>query len=142
MADPALASITVWDLNNAASLLAIAGEVVAGELATAQGDLEAGIQHLETGLLLESKLTYDEPPTWHSPVRLNLGAALLQADRPADAERVYREDLEIYPDNGWALIGLQQSLEAQGKDREAEEVARRFTKAWQNADLSLTASRL
>jgi len=142
LADPALAAITVWDLNNAASLLAIAGEVVAGELATARGDFETGIQHLETGVILESELTYDEPPTWHSPVRLNLGAALLQANRPADAERVYREDLEVFPDNGWALIGLQQSLEAQGKTEEAKEVAQRFAEAWKNADLSLTASRL
>jgi len=142
LADPALASITVWDLNAAASLLTIAGEVVAGELATAQGDLDSGIQHLETGVMLESELTYDEPPTWHSPVRLNLGAVLLQANRAAEAERVYREDLQIFPENGWALIGLQQSLEAQGKDREAEAAAQRFTKAWQNADLVLTASRL
>ena len=142
LADPALASITVWDLNDAASLLTIAGEVVAGELATAQGDLDSGIQHLETGVMLESELTYDEPPTWHSPVRLNLGAVLLQANRAAEAERVYREDLQIFPENGWALIGLQQSLEAQGKDREAEAAAQRFTKAWQNADLVLTASRL
>lgn len=111
-------------------------------MAPAQGDLEAGIQHLETGVILGSELTYDEPPTWHSPFRLNLGAALLQTDRPADAERVYREDLEIYPDNGWALIGLQQILEARNRDGEAQQVAQRFAKAWQHADLSLTGSRL
>jgi tetratricopeptide (TPR) repeat protein len=142
LAEPSLASITVWDLNDALSLLTIARHVTAGELAVAQGDLEAGIRHLEAGVALESHLTYDEPPTWHAPVRLNLGAALLQADRPTDAERVYREDLAIFPENGWALIGLQQSLEAQGKDQEAEDVARRFALAWQHADLTLVASRL
>ncbi len=142
LADPSLASITVWDLNDAASLLAIAKEVVAGELATARGDLEIGIRHLEAGVELESKLNYDEPPTWHAPVRLNLGAVLLQANRPAEAERIYREDLEIYPDNGWALIGLQQSLEAQGKNLQAKEVEQLYAKAWQHADLKLTSSRL
>ena len=142
LADPSLASITVWDLNDAASLLAIAREVVAGELAAARGDLETGIELLEAGVTLESELAYDEPPTWHSPVRLNLGATLLQANRPAEAERIYREDLETYPDNGWALIGLQQSLEAQGKNLEAKEVAQRYAKAWQHADLKLTSSRL
>lgn len=142
LADPSLASITVWDLNGAASLLAIAKEVVVGELATARGDLEIGIRHLEAGVELESKLNYDEPPTWHAPVRLNLGAVLLQANRPAEAERVYREDLEIYPDNGWALIGLQQSLEAQGKNLQAREVEQLYAKAWQHADLKLTSSRL
>ena len=56
---------------------------------------------------------------WYQPVRLTLGTVYLTADRPADAERVYREDLEIFPENGWALFGLQQSLAAQGKSAEA-----------------------
>ena len=43
-----------------------------------------------------------------------LGALLLEAGRPADAERVYRKDLERFRENGWSLFGLMKSLEAQG----------------------------
>jgi tetratricopeptide (TPR) repeat protein len=74
-------------------------------------------------------------------VRHNLGAVLLEAGRPAAAEKVYRADLARFPDNGWSLFGLAQSLRAQGKTREADEVQRRFDKAWRNADIEITASR-
>ncbi len=75
-------------------------------------------------------------------MRLNLGAVLLAAGRPAEAEKVYREDLETFPDNGWALFGLEQSLEAQGKTDEAQAVAAQFKEAWQHADIELASSRL
>ena len=48
-----------------------------------------------------------------------LGWALLQANQPGKAETVYREDLRRYPGNGWGLLGLSQSLAAQGKTKEA-----------------------
>ena len=71
-----------------------------------------------------------EPPTWHYPVRQHLGAVLLAAGRPADAERVYRADLEQWPENGWSLLGLKQALEAQGKTPDAAAAQQRFEKAW------------
>jgi hypothetical protein len=54
---------------------------------------------------------------------------------------VYREDLKRFPENGWSLFGLAAALKAQGKTAEAEEVDRRFAKAWSAADVKLTASR-
>jgi tetratricopeptide (TPR) repeat protein len=141
-ADPELELVTVWDLNTTDNLIAIAREVLSGEIAAAQGDYETAIGHLEAGVEIEDVLVYDEPPTWHAPVRLNLGAVLLAAGRPAEAEKIYREDLEIFPDNGWALFGLEQSLEAQGKTDEAIAVAGQFKKAWQHADIELASSRL
>jgi predicted Zn-dependent protease len=74
-------------------------------------------------------------------VRHSLGAVLLQAKRPADAERVYRLDLTQHPHNGWALFGLKQSLDAQQKTKEAEAAEADFRKAWARADITLTASR-
>jgi len=73
-------------------------------------------------------------------VRQFLGTIYLNADRAADAERVYREDLDLFPDNGWSLFGLQQSLAAQGRSNEAEEIGQRFASAWRYADVDLTAS--
>ncbi|MBD3886344.1 hypothetical protein IFO70_32150 [Phormidium tenue FACHB-886] len=141
-ANPALEEVTIWDINTTAHLLQIGSEVLAGELAAKQGNFEAAIAHLQKGVELEDSLNYDEPAPWYSPVRQTLGAVLLQADRPAEAEQVYREDLATYPENGWSLYGLAQSLRAQGKTQEAQQVQARFEQAWQYADTSIAASRL
>ena len=60
---------------------------------------------------------------------------------PASAEQVYRADLNHFPENGWSLYGLAQSLHAQNKSDEAAAVQERFAQAWQHADVTLTASR-
>jgi hypothetical protein len=75
-------------------------------------------------------------------VRHSLGAVLLEAGRPADAERMYRNDLDIFPENGWSLFGLKKSLEMQNKKTEIEQVEARLEKAWAWLDIKLTASRL
>ena len=139
--DPRLEGVTIWDLNTAAHLLDIASEVLAGEVSAARSDWDKAIEHLEYGVELEDRLNYDEPPPWHAPVRQNLGAVLLAAGRPADAERVYLEDLERLPENGWSLFGLVQALEAQGKNSDLEPTRSRLAAAWANADVELSSSR-
>ncbi|MBW2507455.1 MAG: hypothetical protein JRE81_02385, partial [Deltaproteobacteria bacterium] len=52
-----------------------------------------------------------------------------------------REDLARFPDNGWSLFGLAQSLRAQGKTQEAAEAQRQFENAWRYADVEIAASR-
>jgi tetratricopeptide (TPR) repeat protein len=138
-ANPALEGVAI-DINRATHLLQIATEVLAGELAAKQGDYQQAIAHLQTGVKLQNELNYSEPAPWYAPVQQTLGAVLLQAGRPAEAEQVYREDLAIYPNNGWSLYGLAQSLQAQGKP-EANAVQQQFTEAWRHADTTLAASR-
>ena len=84
---------------------------------------------------------YNEPPDFHYPVRQSLGAALLAAGRFEEAEIVYREDLETFPENGWSLHGLAQSLRAQNKAEDLAEVESRLQKAWQWSDVTLESSR-
>jgi hypothetical protein len=74
-------------------------------------------------------------------VRQHLGAVLLEGGRPAEAERVYLEDLARFPENGWSLLGLAASLRAQGKDGAAAEVERRRAAAWAASDVTPQASR-
>jgi len=112
-----------------------------GEIARAKGDLEGAIRHFRGAAAVEAGLPYTEPPWWHQPVSHVLGAALLDAHRPAEAEVAYRESLKVYRDDGWALFGLAQALEAQGKTTEASEARRRFERAWQFADIRLASSR-
>ena len=60
--------------------------------------------------------------------------------RHADAERVYLEDLEVFPSNGWALLGLRDALRGQNRHDEALRVDEAFQKAWRSADVMPPAS--
>ena len=127
--------------NGAKAILEIAKEVLAGELAAKQGDYEKAIAGLHRGVLLEDNLIYNEPPDWHVPVRQALGAVLLEAGRAAEAEAIYWQDLGNNRENGWSLFGLMQSLRAQGKEEQAVVIEKRFRKAWQQSEVTLSASR-
>lgn len=137
----AMQELTLASFPKAATLLEIARGVLAGELAGARGDTAQMIAHLERSVEIQDSLAYIEPPAWFYPVRHNLGAALLQAGRAADAETTYREDLRQFPENGWSQFGLAASLTAQGKTAEAAEVERQFAQTWHRADVTLTGSR-
>ena len=125
----------------APTLLTIASEVVAAELAARGGDYPVAINHLERAVRLQDGLSYNEPPDWYFPVRHILGAVLIQAGRADEAEVVYWTDLRRNPENGYALFGLKQSLEAQGKAEAAKDAEARFQRAWSQADVELTTSR-
>ncbi len=133
--DPELEEVTIWDINTTQDILKVATEVLTGEIAAQAGKYPRAISHLSQAVILEDALNYDEPADWSIPARQYLGEALLQAKRYNAAEQVYREDLAIYPDNGWSLFGLTQSLQAQGKDSEAESTQQQFKSAWQYADV-------
>jgi tetratricopeptide (TPR) repeat protein len=122
-------------------LLTIASEIVQGEMSAKSGRPIEALPHLERALRLQESLLYTEPPAWYFPVRHVLGAVLIEAGYPDEAEAVYWTDLRQYPDNGYALFGLERSLRAQGKDGEAEAAAERFERAWARADVKLTTSR-
>ena len=127
--------------NLAGSVLAPAPEVLAGEIDAARGSYDSAIAHLERAVRLEDSLVYTEPSEFHYPPRHALGAILLEAGRPAEAETVYWEDLRRNQDNGWALFGLMQALRAQKKTADAALIEARFAKAWARSDVKLTASR-
>ena len=137
-----LAQMTVNDQNTLLQLSQIATEMLAGELAARRGDTRRAVAHLKRGVTLEDKLIYSEPPDWPLPVRHSLGTVLLESDRAAEAERVYREDLTRHRNNGWALFGLAKSLESQGKVEAAAKVHEQFQQVWGKSGISLTASRL
>jgi tetratricopeptide (TPR) repeat protein len=140
-AKPEMAQLKVWDMNALSSLLEIATKILAGEIEAAKGNFDQAVSLLREAAENEDALLYSEPPDWPQPVRHSLGAVLLEARRPADAEKVYREDLVRHRGNGWALFGLMESLRAQGKTAEAAKVEKQFQKAWAQADVQLTASR-
>jgi tetratricopeptide (TPR) repeat protein len=140
LADKSLDS-PLFSPNTARSVFEIAPLVLAAEIAAARQQYELAIAQLDRAVRLEDGLVYTEPAEWHYPVRHALGAVLLAAGRPAEAETVYWDDLKRNKDNGWALYGVVQALRAQGKDDRAKVVEERFNRVWSRADVKLTGSR-
>jgi hypothetical protein len=64
---------------------------------------------------------------------------LLQFGRAVEAERVFRDDLKTFPENGWSLLGLARSLRAQGRGAEADAISARFDRIWEGAPVAKAA---
>ena len=125
------------EFNPSADLLNIAASVLSGWVEAADGQYEQAIAKLSEAVDREGALRYGEPPEWTVPVRHDLGAVLLLAGRPAEAEKVFGEALDQFPENGWALDGLARALKDQSRTAEAKEVAARFERVWATADVDL-----
>jgi tetratricopeptide (TPR) repeat protein len=132
---------TVAFFFKAKSLLQLAANVLAGEMAAKAGDGTSAERLLRAAVAEQDTHWFTEPPPWYYPVRQSLGAVLLQFGRVGEAERVYRDDLGRNPGNGWSLFGLARSLHAQGKTQDAIQVEQQFARAWAQADVKLFASR-
>jgi tetratricopeptide (TPR) repeat protein len=121
------------------SILDIAAAILDGEIQLDAGDRERAIAAFERAVEIEDSLMYDEPEPLPFAARHWLGAALLEAARYADAERVYRDELTDHPHNGWSLFGLQAALAAQGKS--SSEIDDDLAASWARSDTWLRASR-
>lgn len=128
-----------YRFHTAAELLGLVGDILEGEIAREAGDLPKAIALFERAVAIDDALQYDEPEVLPFAARHWLGAALLDANRAADAERVYRDELVDHPKNGWSLYGLRQALAAQGKD--VTEVQAELDASWARSDTWIRASR-
>ncbi len=130
-------SLTETDMlmiNPAASVLAVGLADLDGRIARAKGNADEAM-HFRRAVELQDKLAYMEPPEWHHPEREALGGALLRQRKFAEAEGVFRHELELSPRNGRALFGLLEALKAQQKPTES--VQREFDLAWKPATVQL-----
>jgi tetratricopeptide (TPR) repeat protein len=121
--------------NQIAKVMPIATAMLRGELLYREGRFDEAFATLRSGIEAEDALVYDEPPAWMLPLRHALGALLMGNKRFEKAEAVYLEDLKRNRNNGWALLGLQKSLLAQGRDDEAQALEARLEAAWIDADV-------
>ena len=130
----------VWGGNGLAmdKAMELAALTLDARIASARGEHDKAIQLYRQAVAIEDQMPYDEPPTWYYPIRESLGGELLMAGKPADAERVFREDLARIPRSGRSLFGLQAALAKQGKAADAAWVQRQYEAAWKNADSKLT----
>ncbi|MFH8932394.1 tetratricopeptide repeat protein [Streptomyces pristinaespiralis] len=135
--------------NTCVDILAIASEMLDGELEYRKGNHDAAFAALERSITLDDNLPYDEPWGWMQPTRHAYGALLLEQGRVQEAEAVYRADLGLddtlprpsqHPGNVWALHGFHECLLRLGKTAEALIVAQQLKLASAMADVPINAS--
>jgi hypothetical protein len=122
--------------NRGRAVLDVAAADLDGRVALAKKDTAASVAAFTRAVDAEDRLFYNEPPDWLLPERERLGAVLLAAGRAANAESVFRKDLQVNPGNPRALFGLWKALEAQQKPG-AIGAEQSFTAAWKDADVTL-----
>jgi hypothetical protein len=133
-ADTTLADMLIWGINPGLEVLHIAHKVLEGEVSAARGDMPAAMALLKEAVIAEDAMQYQEPPDWSFPSRHELGALQLKAGLGKEAEQTFRDDLVMWPENGYALQGLHDALMVQGRAADAEALKPRIATAWQYAD--------
>lgn len=131
--DPVLTKRRI-PFNSPVEIAAIAEKVLEGVVGISRGERAKGIAALEEAVKLEDKLIYTEPKDWPLPARQFLGAYLLNSGKAALAEKVYLDDLIYNPSNGWSLLGLSQSLKAQGKTKQIAGIKAKYERAFAKAE--------
>ncbi|NJM31375.1 MAG: tetratricopeptide repeat protein [Rhizobiales bacterium] len=135
--------------NTCLDILAIAAEMMKGEIAYRRGDFDKAFAFLRRSVELDDNLPYDEPWGWMQPARHALGALLLEQGHVEEAEAVYRADLGLdhtlaracqHPDNVWSLHGFHECLTRSGKTAEAIMVRQRLDLAVARADVPVKSS--
>jgi len=127
-------------LNNVGAVFKIHEHLLVAEIARSQHDEKAAIDSLKQAIAAEDALNYSEPPPWYPPVRPTLGRLLLATNRAAEAEKVFREDLDRNPRDARALAGLRDCLNAQGRKYEADQIDQQFHAAWKVAAATNSAA--
>jgi tetratricopeptide (TPR) repeat protein len=114
----------------AKEVLAIAGKVVDGQIARAEGDHARAEASLREAAAIQDGLPYMEPPFWYYPIRQTLGAALLEAGKAEEAVQAFQQALAAAPNNAYALHGLMRAQQAVGDTAGAAATAGLFKNAW------------
>lgn len=123
--------------NVGAVILKIAEYVLGAALAEAGGNANQAIEKLRLAVQEQDRQHYNEPPDWSFPIRENLGGLLVRTKQYIEAEKTFRDDLEIHPRNGRSLYGLKECLKAQQKDYDYYWVNKAFEEAWRYSDIQL-----
>jgi tetratricopeptide (TPR) repeat protein len=133
---------TMFDqLNMTGAVFKVPEHLLAASIALSRIDQKKAIDALREAVAAEDALSYSEPPAWYPPVRPTLGRALLEAKDAAEAEKVFRADLERNRRNARALTGLRDCLKAQNRNYEADQIDRQFRSVWKGETKAEEAKR-
>ncbi|MDA4107698.1 tetratricopeptide repeat protein [Mycolicibacterium holsaticum] len=135
--------------NTVIDILAIAAQMLAGEIAYREGEFDEAFARLEAAIALDDALPYDEPWGWMQPTRHAYGALLLEQGRVDEAAAVYAADLGLdrtlpracqHPNNVWSLHGYHECLQRLGRTDEATIIGQQLALALARADVPIAAS--
>ncbi|MGV0607282.1 tetratricopeptide repeat protein [Mycolicibacterium sp. XJ1904] len=135
--------------NTVIDILAIAAEMLDGEIAYRAADYETAFVHLRRAIELDDALPYDEPWGWMQPTRHAYGALLLEQGRVEEAAAVYAADLGLdptlprpcqHPNNVWSLHGYHECLQRLGREAEVAIIGQQLTLAAARADVPIRTS--
>jgi tetratricopeptide (TPR) repeat protein len=135
--------------NTCRDILAVAEQMMMGELEYHKGNYEQAFDHLRMSVEIDDNLPYDEPWGWMQPTRHALGALLMEQGHFEEAEATYRADLGLdstlsracqHPGNVWSLHGLHECLTHRGESVEAAHIKLQLEKAVARAAVPVKAS--
>ena len=130
-----IAPETMYDqLNLTGAVFKIHENLLNAAIARSRHDDKAAIDFLTQAVSAEDALNYSEPPPWFPHIRPMLGRVLLAQNQLADAEKIFRADLDRNPRDGRALSGLRDCLKAQDRNYEADQIDQQFRAAWKIAE--------
>ncbi|MGC4109626.1 MAG: hypothetical protein QM747_04205 [Nocardioides sp.] len=135
--------------NTVADILAVAAQMLDGELLYRRGEYDAAFAALRSSIELDDHLPYDEPWGWMQPTRHAYGALLLEQGHVEEAAAVYRADLGLddslpralrHPRNVWSLHGYHECLTRLGRADEAAAIKADLDAAQALTDVPVVAS--
>jgi len=113
----------------------LAGEILYRKAVQAGASVDPAFAELKKAITLSMNLKYNEPWGQMQPIRHALGALLLEQGRADDALQEYEDDLAMWKNNMWGLLGKKQCLEAKGAPAaEIAAVDKQFKAASSKAD--------
>lgn len=118
----------------------VATGILEGIIAEEEKDYKTAILHFEKAVAAEDNLIYTEPRDWLLPARHYLGNALIKAGKYPEAIAVFDKDLEINPNNGWALTGIVSCYLALKNKTSAVAAKKRLKNAWLIKDVIVNAA--
>lgn len=138
MEEPSLKEVLV-PFNDTYSVSLIANGILAGTIAEGKNESNNAIAFFKQAVATEDNLIYNEPRDWLIPARHYLGAGLIKAGKYDEAIDVFKKDLQINPNNGWALTGLAICFKKLKDTKALAAVEKKLTSAWVVKDQVISA---
>ncbi len=126
--------------NPGIAAVSVAEKILQGVIAEEKNDLQKAKGYFKEATDIEDGMLYGEPRDWQLPARHYLGNVLLNMKQYKEAEKVYRHDLTVNPNNAWSLAGLLQALKKQQLKSDAAAVEKQLKTATIRADVKISGS--
>jgi tetratricopeptide (TPR) repeat protein len=108
----------------------VARLLLAGTIAKKEKNFQSAMMIYQKAVMAEDHIIYNEPRDWPLPTRQYLADIYIDLGRYQEAEKVLLKDLDINPENGWALTGLRNLRRKGYTTYSMANINKRLRKAW------------